>query len=71
MHRKPADSARCRLQSTQNDRGLALLSMLGPLTLPVATFDIVAVISAPLPKGFDAMRPLDWNVPPDAPPPRS
>jgi hypothetical protein len=71
MHRKPADSARCRLQSTQNDRGLALLSMLGPLTLPVATFDIVAVISASLPKGFDAMPPLDWNGPPDAPPPRS
>ena len=37
MHGKPADAARCRLQSTQNDLGLALLSMLGPLTLPVAT----------------------------------
>ncbi|HEY7444923.1 MAG TPA: hypothetical protein VH701_21000, partial [Vicinamibacterales bacterium] len=31
MHRKPADSARCRLQSTQNDLGLSLISMLGPL----------------------------------------
>jgi hypothetical protein len=71
MHRKPADSARCRLQSTQNDLGLALLSMLGPLTLPVATLDIVAVISSPAAKGYDATLPLDWTSPPDAPPPRS
>jgi hypothetical protein len=47
------------------------LSMLGPLTLPVATVDVVAVISALLPKGYDASLPLDWAVPPDAPPPRS
>jgi hypothetical protein len=59
------------LQSTQNDLGLALHSMLGPLALPVATVDIVAVISAPLPKGYDVTLPLDWTVPPDAPPPRS
>lgn len=71
MHKKPADSARCRLQSTQNELGLALLSMLGPLSLPVDTVDIVPVISAPLPKGYDATLPLDWTAPPDAPPPRS
>jgi hypothetical protein len=71
MHRTRADSARCRLQSTQNDLGLALLSMLCPLTLPVAAVDNVAVISAPLPKGYDASLPLDWTAPPDAPPPRS
>ena len=71
MHRKPAESARCRLQNTQNDVGLALLSMLGPLTLPVATIDIVAVISSPLSRGYDDTMPLDWTAPPDAPPPRS
>ncbi len=71
MHGKPADEARCRLQSTQNDLGVALLSMLGPLTLPVATLDIVAVISTPLPKGYDDTLPLDWTAPPEAPPPRS
>lgn len=71
MHRKPSDSARCRLQSAQTDLGLALLSVLGPLTLPVSSVDIVAVISAPLPKGYDTTPPLDWTPPPDAPPPRS
>jgi hypothetical protein len=71
MHGKPADEARCRLQSTRNDLGLALLSMLGPLTLPVVTVNIVAVISAPLPKGYDDRLPLDWIASPDAPPPRS
>ena len=39
MHHKPADAARCRMQSTQTDLGVALLSMLGPLTLPVATVE--------------------------------
>jgi hypothetical protein len=71
MHHKPVDAARCRMQSTQNDLGTAQLTMLSPLTLPVATVDIVAVISAPLPKGYDASLPLDWTAPPDAPPPRS
>ena len=71
MHGKPVDAARCRLQSTQNDLGLALLSTLGVLTLPVATADVVAVISSPLPKGYDATMPGDWTTPPDAPPPRS
>jgi hypothetical protein len=71
MHRTPADSSRCRLQSAQNDLGMALLSMLGPLTLPVATLDIFAVISLPVPKGYDATMPRDWTAPPDAPPPRS
>ena len=71
MHGNPADSTKCRLRSTHSDLGLALLSVLGPLTLPVATADAVAVISARLPKGYDATSLLDWNAPPDAPPPRS
>jgi hypothetical protein len=71
MHREPADSARCRLQSTQNDLGAALLSILGPLTLPPATVAAVAVIASPAPKGYDATLPLDWTAPPEAPPPRS
>jgi hypothetical protein len=71
MHRKPADSAGCRLQSTQSDLSSALLSLFGPLAVPAATADVVAMISAPLPKGYDATLPLDWIAPPDAPPPRS
>ena len=71
MHHEPADSARCRMQSTQNDLGVALLSMLGPLTLPAVTAGIVPAISAPLAKGYDDRLPLDWTAPPDAPPPRS
>ena len=59
------------MQSTQDDLGMALLSMFGQLTLPVATVEVVAVISAPIPKGYDATLPLDWTAPPDAPPPRS
>jgi hypothetical protein len=70
MHRKPSDSARCRLQSAQKHFGLALLAMLGPLTLPAVTLDIVAVISSPVPAGYDATLPSDWIIPPDAPPPR-
>jgi hypothetical protein len=50
---------------------MALLSMLGPLTLPAATVDIVTVISLPAPKGYDTTMPSDWTAPPDAPPPRS
>jgi hypothetical protein len=71
MHRKPADSARCRRQSTQTDLGMALLSIFGPLTLPVATVEVVAVILTPISKGYDVTLPLDWTAPPDAPPPRA
>ena len=70
MHHQPSDSARCRMQRTQTDLGAALLSMLGPLTAPSSTVDIVQVISAPLPKGYGVRLPLDWTAPPDAPPPR-
>jgi hypothetical protein len=59
------------MQSTQDDIGIALLSMLGPLTLPAATVGIVPAISAPLAKGYDDRLPLDSTAPPDAPPPRS
>jgi hypothetical protein len=59
------------MQSTQRELGAALLSMLAPLTLPVATFDIVPVISPSRLNGYDTRLPLDWTAPPDAPPPRS
>jgi hypothetical protein len=59
------------MQSTQHDLGVALLSMLGPLTLPVATVGIAPAVAASLSKGYDARLPLDWTAPPDAPPPRS
>jgi hypothetical protein len=59
------------MQSTQNDIGIALLSMLGSLTLPAVTVGIVPAIPAPLAKGYDDRLPLDWTAPPNAPPPRS
>ena len=42
---------------------LALLSMLGPLTLPVVTVDVLAVIAAPLPKGYDDHAALGLDRP--------
>ena len=71
MHHRPSDAARCRMQNTQSDLGAALLSMLGPLTLPAAPVGIMPAISAPIAKGYDDRLPLDWTAPPDAPPPRS
>ena len=71
MHRTPADSTRCRLQSAEDDLGLALTSMPGPLTLPAASVRAVAEASAFLPKGYDSTLPSDWTVPPEPPPPRS
>jgi hypothetical protein len=70
MHRSRSDSARCRLQSTNDDLGMALASMLGPLTLPAPSIEAIPTISAPISNGYDSPFPLDWNVPPDAPPPR-
>jgi hypothetical protein len=70
VHQKPADSARCRMQSAQGELGAALLSMLGPLALPIAVVGIVPAISAPLSEGYDVRLPLDSTAPPDAPPPR-
>ena len=71
MHGTPADSTRCRLQSTQHDLGVALVSVLGPMTLPVTSTYAMAETSAFLPNGYGAALPLDWTVPPESPPPRS
>jgi hypothetical protein len=68
MHRKPADSTRCRLQNTQHD--LAFLSMLGPVTLPVPTATVVADVAPTA--AFEYYTPVicERTVPPDPPPPR-
>jgi hypothetical protein len=71
MHGTAADSTRCRLQSTQNDLGIALMSVLGPLMLPATSIHAIAEPSSSrVSKGFDAL-PSDWTVPPEPPPPRS
>ena len=70
MHGTRADSTRCRLQSTQDDLGVALMSVLGPMTLPVASTHATADTSPSLLKGYDATLPLEWTVPPESPPPR-
>jgi len=70
MHGRPKDSARCRLQSTHDDLGITLLSMLGPLTVPSASSSAIALVS-PIPNGYDTTLPIDWTIPPDPPPPRS
>lgn len=71
MHHKPADSARCHLQGTQHDLGLALMAVIGPLTLTAT--GIVANIDAPSlgPIGYTSPFPSDWSAPPDSPPPRT
>jgi hypothetical protein len=71
MHGTRADSTRCRLQSTQNNLGVALVSVLGPTTLTVTSTHAIAETSASLQNGYDAALPLDWTVPPESPPPRS
>ena len=71
MHHKPVDSARCRLQSTQSDLGFALLSMLGPVTLPVAPATVAA--DATPSRSIEYQAPLlsDSTLSPDPPPPRN
>jgi len=71
MHGTPKDSTRCRLQSTQDDLGTALMSVLGPLMLPAASH--VVTVDAPSFRtiGFGSPFPSNWIVPPDPPPPRS
>lgn len=70
MHGTSKDSTRCRLQSTQDELGIALISVLSPLALPT-TVDAISLdttshdvipSSSPLPS--------DWLVPPEPPPPR-
>ena len=71
MHHQPADSARCRLQSTQSDLGFAPLSMLGPLTLPVTAATGVADATPSRPIDYQLPLLSDGTVPPDPPPPRN
>jgi hypothetical protein len=71
MHHRPTDSARCRLRSVQHDLGSALMSMLGLLTLPVATTVVTADVSLAHAIGYDSRVPIDRSARPDLPPPRS
>lgn len=71
MHRKPVDSARCRLRSANHELALALVSVLGPLTVPVTAAEIAAVTPTSGRQGYDTAPPSDWTAPPDAPPPRA
>jgi hypothetical protein len=70
MHRTPADSTRCRLQSTQDGPASMLLSSLGLLVLPVTSN--VTLVDAPSPvlTGYASPLPSDWIVFPEPPPPR-
>src|SRR6185503_16086273 len=53
MHGTPADSTRCRLQSTQDDLGVALMFVLGPMTLPVTSTLAIVETSASRLNGYD------------------
>jgi hypothetical protein len=59
------------LQGTQDNRGIALMTVLGPLVLPDTSR--VAIVDAPSPDpvGYASPLPSDWIVPPEPPPPRS
>src|SRR5262245_37536263 len=71
MHHQRDDSARCHLQDTQHDLGLALMAALGRLTLLAnAIVTNVEVLSAG-PAAYISPSPLAWIAPPDSPPPRS
>lgn len=59
------------MQSTQSDLGLALLSMLGPLTLPVAAATVVADATPSRPIEYQPPLLSDGTLPPDPPPPRT
>ena len=59
------------MQSTQDDLGLALASMLGPLTLPAAAITATVETAAPVLIAYRLPLPSDQTVPPDPPPPRS
>jgi hypothetical protein len=71
MHHQPADSARCRMQSTHNGLESALLSMLGPLTLPVATATVIADATPSSAIAYQSPLRSNSTFPPDPPPPRS
>ena len=71
MHRIPADSTRCRLQGSQDDLGMALMSMLGSLMTPVTSTTAVADEPSSGPLGYVLLAPSDWTPPPESPPPRS
>jgi hypothetical protein len=71
MHRTPADSARCRLQSAPSDLGFALVSMPGPLSLPVAAAAVVAdAAPSRLVAAYQPPLRSNGSLPPDPPPPR-
>ena len=70
MHGSSKDSTRCRLQSAQDELGIALISVLSPLALP-STFDAIPVDAASHDLiGSPSPLPSDWLVPPEPPPPR-
>lgn len=71
MHRSESDAARCRLQSTQGNQGLALLSMMGPLTLPPLAAAVVAELSPSRAIEYQPPQLSARTVSPDPPPPRS
>jgi hypothetical protein len=71
MHHQPADSARCHLQGTHQDVGLALRAALGPLTLPGNAIVTNVEVPSAGPVTYISPSPLDWVAPPDLPPPRS
>lgn len=71
MHGKPADAARCHLQGAQEDFGLGLIPVLGPLTLPVLPAAVVADTSSSRAIGYEPRLPSDPAIPPDLPPPRA
>ena len=71
MHHKPADAARCRMQSTQSDLGFALLSMLGPLILPVTAASVAVDAASSYRIEYQPPLITHGSLPPEPPPPRS
>jgi hypothetical protein len=70
MHHKPADAERCRMQGTQSEVG-ALLTMLGPLTLPLTAATVVVDTTTSSPIEHQSPFLSNGALPFDPPPPRS
>jgi hypothetical protein len=70
MHHQPAGSERCRLQSAQNELGLALLSVLGSLMLPPAATEVSVDALASSDVANYSPAPSGRTILPEAPPPR-
>ena len=69
MHHSTSETARCRMQSTQN-LGLALVAAMAHVAVLSQSLQESVPEYSPLTSGFGSPAPYDVSLPPDSPPPR-